>query len=61
MDHTAYQKQCKTMSIESLWYVMDDCREAIKINPTGDNVGYYQDEIHYCAMELMRRKKNVGI
>lgn len=57
MDHTAYIKSVKGKDIDSLRYIIQDCREAIAAMPEGENAGYYMDEIHYCAMELRRREK----
>ncbi len=55
MDHAAYQRKVRTMSIESLRFTIKDCQEAIKANPENLNNGYYADEINYCAMELKKR------
>jgi hypothetical protein len=54
--HSAYIKLCKTRSIESLRYVIDDCRAAIQALPDNIKSGQYQDEINYCLMELKRRE-----
>ena len=57
MNHSEYMRKTRTMSESSLRYVMEDARQAAEAgkgwNP---NVGYYLDEVHYCAMELTRRK-----
>ena len=55
MDHSAYQRKVKKMSSSSLWRVIKDCKAALEAYPENPNAGYYQDEIHYCAMELNRR------
>jgi hypothetical protein len=54
--HSDYIKLCKTRSIESLRYVIDDCRAAIQALPDNIKSGQYQDEINYCLMELKRRE-----
>lgn len=55
MDHEAYQKWLKTLDIETLRYIQRDAAEAAAANPNGINVGYYLDEVNYCAMEIYRR------
>jgi cytochrome c5 len=57
MDHGDYQKRVKKMDEAALVYVMQDARNAIEAMPHGENAGYYSDEIHYCGMELTRRRK----
>ncbi len=57
MDHAEYQKRVKKMDDSALRHVIQDCKDAIKAYPDNPNCGYYQDEIHYCSMELARRKK----
>jgi hypothetical protein len=47
----------KTLSIESLQYIINDAKEAINAMPFGAKAGYYMDEIHYCIMEINRRNK----
>jgi len=56
--HSDYIKLCKNRPIESLRYVIDDCRAAIKAFPDNVKSGQYQDEIHYCFTELKRREIN---
>ena len=56
MDHAAYIAKTKKMSSQQLLYVINDCKEAIEAMPDNPNCGYYMDEVHYCAMELQRRK-----
>lgn len=55
MNHTEYIKRTRHMSDHELRYVITDCTEAMAALPDNPNNGYYQDEIHYCAMELHRR------
>jgi len=55
MDHAAYQKACKTKSLDSLRYIIKDAAEAMQAMPNGYKAGYYADEIHYCHAELRRR------
>ena len=56
MNHTAYMKKVKSLSTESLKFIIQDCKEAITALPDNPKNGYYMDEIHYCAMELIARK-----
>lgn len=56
IDHKAYQRKTRTMSMDSLLYVIQDCKEAIAANPDNPKNGVYADEINYCAMELKRRR-----
>jgi len=56
MNHAEYIKSTKRMTIESLLYVRQDAQNAINAMPEGQNAGYYADEVHYCSMEIARRK-----
>jgi hypothetical protein len=56
MNHAEYMKKVKKLSEAQLRFIIKDCNEAMDAMPDGENVGYYQDEIHYAAMELNRRK-----
>lgn len=58
MNHTEYPKRLKSLDIQSLKYIIQDCREAMNSLPNNPNNGYYQDEIHYCVMEISRRNKH---
>ena len=53
--HSDYMDKCRTRTVESLRYVIEDCRSAILAMPDNPKAGQYQDEIHYCHMELRRR------
>jgi len=57
MNHALYQRMIRHLDERSLRYVIRDCREAIAAYPDNPKAGYYQDEIHYCAMELRRREE----
>lgn len=57
IDHTNYPKTLKGKSIESLRYIIGDCKAVLEVNPYGSKAGYYADEINYCAMELAARAK----
>jgi hypothetical protein len=57
MNHTDYPKQLRTRSEDELRFIMQDAKEAIDAMPDGENVGYYADEICYCADELWRRRQ----
>ena len=59
IDHVKYPKSLRSKDIQSLLYIVKDCREAIAANPTGHKSGYYADEINYVGMELQRRKLQV--
>ena len=53
--HTEYMKKCRKKPIAALRYIIQDCRNAILAMPDNPKCGQYQDEIHYCHMELKRR------
>ena len=55
--HSEYQRVCRKRDIESLRYVMQDCRNAIAANPENPKSAQYADEICYCADEINRRSK----
>jgi hypothetical protein len=57
LDFSAKAKAAKKMSVDSLMFVINDCMEAIKVNPTADKVvcGYYHDEMSVMRAELKRR------
>ena len=57
LDFKATQKKAKHATVESLKYMINDCKEAIKANPEAEkSQGYYQDEISVYTMELKARK-----
>ena len=56
IDHVAYAKKVRGMTMEQLLFVIKDCKAAIECNPTGYKAGYYADEINYCASEIHRRR-----
>ena len=53
--HSEYMAKVKTMSTDSLRYVIEDCRDAIEAMPENPKCQQYMDEIHYCATELRIR------
>ena len=55
INHSEYQAKVKTLPIESLYYIIKDCKEALQAMPDSHKAGYYQDEINYCAMEINAR------
>lgn len=55
MNHSAYMKKTKKMSVESLRFVIQDCLQALEANPECEKAWYYADEINYCSMELGTR------
>jgi hypothetical protein len=57
MDHAAYQKKVKAMTLAELHYIIRDAHEAERAMPDGPKAGHYLDEINYCANELARRKQ----
>jgi len=59
MNHTEYMRKVKNLCEASLRYIIQDCREAIEAMPNNPKNGYYADEIHYCSMELAKRKNKV--
>lgn len=58
MHHSDYQRKIRDYSDECLHHTIRDCQEVIRLQSEfNPNCGYYADEIHYCRMELNRRKK----
>ena len=55
-DHAATIKRFATLDDSSLQFIINDCREAIAAMPSNPKCSQYQDEIHYAASELNRRK-----
>jgi hypothetical protein len=55
--HSEYMAKVKTMSTDSLRYVIQDCRNAIEALPENPKCEQYMDEIHYCATELRIRNE----
>ena len=60
MNHAEFQKKIRSFEYSSLMYIIKDCKEAIAAQPEGHKAGDYADQIHYCHMEIMRRRKNGG-
>ena len=56
MDHSRYAKAMRAKSDEQLRFIINDAAEAARVNPQGENAGYYLDEVHYAAAELRRRR-----
>lgn len=52
-DFVVESKKAKAMTIASLYYAIDDCRECIKLNINPDK---YRDQISVYKMELDKRK-----
>lgn len=57
MNHAEYQRGLRSKSVEQLQFIANDANEAATANPTGENAGYYADEVHYALAELNRRNK----
>jgi len=57
INHSSYMSKVKTLSIESLEYIITDAKQAIEAMPFGSKAGYYMDEIYYCRIEINRRNK----
>ena len=55
--HDVYQRRLKEKSLGSLRFIVNDARSAALANPDGPKAGYYEDEVHYAAMEIQRRLK----
>ena len=55
INHSEYQAKTRTMSVESLRYVIQDCQAAMRANPSNPKNSVYADEVCYCGMELRRR------
>jgi hypothetical protein len=57
MNHTEYPKSLRGKTASELRFIAKDAKEAIDAMPTGENVGYYADEICYVVDELYRRRE----
>jgi hypothetical protein len=57
IDHRDYPLRCRRLSEAELLYTIADARESLAAFPDSANAGYYQDEIHYAAAELERRRR----
>ena len=55
--HSENQRVCRNRDIESLRYVLEDCRNAIYANPENPKCSQYADEAHYFGMEITRRER----
>jgi hypothetical protein len=55
MDHTGYPKRLRSLSTESVKFILADAAAARDAMPDGVNAGYYADEVNYCADEIRRR------
>ena len=55
LDHAAYARKVKRMTVSELRFTLADCRGVLAVAPDCTNSGYYADEINYCAGELQRR------
>lgn len=56
MDHNEYPKTLKSKDESTLRFIIAQCRHLISLQKDfNPNIGYYEDEIHYCCMELKRR------
>lgn len=53
--HSEWMKKVKTMSVASLRYTANDCKEAIEANPDNPKNGEYTDICIYCSQEIKRR------
>ena len=57
INHAQYQKNLKKKPIESLRFIIEDCKESLRAMPDNPKAGVYMDEINYCMMEISRRVK----
>lgn len=55
--HSETMAKMKKASVESLRFIIKDCKEAIAANPENPKNSRYADEINYAAMEMYRRRK----
>ena len=59
-DWKHYEKQARSMDVDTLRYVITDCRNAMNVAPAEANFpckasGFYADEMHVYCDELRRR------
>jgi hypothetical protein len=59
MRHADYQQTLKGKTNDELAFIIRDAAEAARVNPTGCNVGYYLDEVHYAAAEMRSRNDRI--
>jgi hypothetical protein len=57
INHSEYSQKVKTLTTESLRYIIKDCQQAMKAMPNNPKNGYYADEICYCTSELYAREQ----
>ena len=55
MDHLAYPKRLRDMSVSMLRFTIADAQAAMRALPDNPNNSYYADEVCYCVNELNRR------
>lgn len=61
--HSDKMEEMKGKSIDSLYYIIKDCREAAAAAKDLGNYeaeGRYSDEMHYACMELKKRQLPVN-
>ncbi len=58
MNHAEYPRELRRKTEAELRFTVKDAKEAAEVNPTGENVGYYLDEVCYASAELRRRFGN---
>ena len=58
MNHNECPIVMKSKTDSELRYIIEDCKEVIRLQSDfNPNIGFYEDEIHYAAMELTRRQR----
>ena len=61
--HSSKMEEMKSKSIDSLYYIINDCKEAAAAAKDLGNYeaeGRYSDEMHYACMELKKRQLPVN-
>ena len=59
MNHIEYPKRLRAKTLYELNFIINDVGQVLAANPFGPKAGYYEDERHYAAMEIVRRQKRI--
>lgn len=59
MNHIEYPKSLQAKTMPELSFIIADVGQVLAANPFGPKAGYYEDERHYAAMEMIRRQQRI--
>lgn len=57
MNHIEYPKSLLGKTLPELNFIINDVTQVLAANPFGPKAGYYEDERHYAAMEMVSRQQ----